>query len=289
MYNYKTITPDSEITLKFERLSDKELRAIDKASGADCGVVTITEDGFEASDEIISTQYELWLKRPERKVGKLVKISGKTMEELIEAYEEILVGCYILNHPKEAITDGENTRYGAMLDWLRSTDFYTAPASTQYHESFPGGLLVHSLNVYNEAVLLHEAPQFKHVNITTISYCALVHDWCKIGLYEPYSRNVKNDKTGEWEKVTAYRHNLKGTPLGHGATSMFYASKFFNLSTEAALAIRWHMGEYNVANNEMNELHKANSTYPLCYLLQFADRLSCVEYKHLEDVPELNE
>ena len=37
----------------------------------------------------------------------------------------------------------------AMLDWLeQETDFFTAPSSTKYHGAHPGGLLVHSLNVY---------------------------------------------------------------------------------------------------------------------------------------------
>lgn len=37
----------------------------------------------------------------------------------------------------------------AMLDWLeQETDFFTSPSSTKYHGAHPGGLLVHSLNVY---------------------------------------------------------------------------------------------------------------------------------------------
>ena len=129
----------------------------------------------------------------------------------------------------------------------------------------------------------------RKIKLIIILFLLLVTTGCTKTLTDSNKKAVKNEATGQWEKVTAYKHALKGTPLGHGATSMFYASEFFNLSTEAALAIRWHMGEYNVANNEMNELHKANSSYPLCYLLQFADRLSCVDYEHLESVPELND
>ena len=66
--------------------------------------------------------------------------------------------------------------------------------------------------------------------------------------------------------------------LGHGVSSMFLASRFFKLSVEEAAAIRWHMGDYNVADNEMNDLHQANETYPMVQLLQFADRLSRVKY-----------
>ena len=44
------------------------------------------------------------------------------------------------------------TREGAdkLLEYLDSpaSDFFTAPASTRYHGAYEGGLLEHSLNVY---------------------------------------------------------------------------------------------------------------------------------------------
>lgn len=32
-----------------------------------------------------------------------------------------------------------------LVEWLCKTDFFTAPASTKYHNSFEGGLVAHSL------------------------------------------------------------------------------------------------------------------------------------------------
>ena len=40
-----------------------------------------------------------------------------------------------------------------LLDFIVKSDFFTAPASTKFHGSYEGGLLEHSLNVYNR---LHE-------------------------------------------------------------------------------------------------------------------------------------
>lgn len=38
----------------------------------------------------------------------------------------------------------------ALMDYIKNkTDFYRAPASTQYHMAYEGGLLQHSLNVYD--------------------------------------------------------------------------------------------------------------------------------------------
>ena len=39
-----------------------------------------------------------------------------------------------------------------VLAWLESTDFFTAPASTQYHLCVEGGLCQHSLNVFYSMV-----------------------------------------------------------------------------------------------------------------------------------------
>ena len=196
-------------------------------------------------------------------------------EELIKEYDTRLVAAAVGGE-----RDGNTTRPLAMLKWLHSTDFYTAPASSRYHESFQHGLLIHSLRVFNALVdIMWGVPSFASKVVPSEAVlCALVHDWCKIGYYESYEKNVKNEATGQWEKQTAYRINQRNIALGHGVTSMFLISRFLVLSPDCALAIRWHMGEYNVADNEVNELQKANSEVPLVYLLQFADRLACTDY-----------
>jgi len=46
---------------------------------------------------------------------------------------------------------GEIKRNGIdkLLSAIEKTDFYTAPASTRYHDSVEGGLLHHSLRTYD--------------------------------------------------------------------------------------------------------------------------------------------
>ena len=36
-----------------------------------------------------------------------------------------------------------------LLEWIERTDFFTAPASTRYHCSCEGGLVMHSVSVFN--------------------------------------------------------------------------------------------------------------------------------------------
>lgn len=220
--------------------------------------------------------------RPEYKVGKEVILDASKTEEMIDEYEERILGCILMKYEQRFDLDNYEkyawSTFDALVSWLRQSDFYEAPASTQYHDSYHGGLLYHSLKVFNQLLSVRNIDKFKNISYMSSGIVSLVHDWCKIGLYQSYMKNVKNEKTGQWEKQLAYKYNQTGAPLGHGATSMFLASKFFTLSLEEACAIRWHMGEYNIANNEMNELHKANHNMPLVYAIQFADRLACVEY-----------
>ncbi len=207
-----------------------------------------------------------------------VQITGTLLADLIDAYEQLMFK--VLEAKYKDVADEPTIRnyHSKLTEWLRSTDFYKAPASTVYHDAFVGGLLVHTLNVYNNIVALQVVPQFKDVDIASAALVALTHDWCKIGLYEIYQKNVKNETTGQWEKVDAFRHNQTGVPLGHGVSSMFLASKFFRLTTEEALAIRWHQGRFNVCREEINEFQRANEIYPLVHMIQFADSLSITQY-----------
>lgn len=289
MFEYKEIVPDSDLVMKFEK-SDvaNTLNAIDSSTNEILGTVLIEGATFNASDDAIFTQYKLWQTRPERKVGHKIILTNKNMEQLICEYEELFIGAYILQTKREVLPKGN--LYERAIDWLRTTDFYTAPASTRYHDSVPGGLLIHSLKVYNQLIDLLMLPAFKDVKIEEATLAALMHDWCKINYYEAYSKNVKDEKTGTWSKETAYRVNQKGLPLGHGATSMFLASRVINLTMDQALAIRWHMSHYNVADKEENEFQKAVNDCPMVYLLQISDQLACNSYAdHVSNGGEINE
>lgn len=195
------------------------------------------------------------------------------------SYAKLLGGiCLIraarnIDNPDDAIT-----KVNRMLNWLKITDFYTAPASRFYHEAYTGGLMEHTFKVAKYAIELCQLPKFHNVSVLDAILVALVHDWCKIGRYEVYKKNQKCETTGKWEQVNAYRLKTPITPLGHGETSMYYAMRFINLSLGEACAVRWHMGEYKCVESEQNELETANQQYPLVYVLQFADRLACTQY-----------
>lgn len=237
----------------------------------------------------ILKDFKKYQTRPEWLVGKQIDKyvdfsapENNSIETLKNMYVELLIGTICLRafQSIKDVSQGEALAE-KIINYLESTDFFQAPASTIYHEAVPSGLLFHSLKVYNEAVTLQILPAFQNCHICKWSLAALVHDWCKIGLYESYTRNVKNEMTGQWEKVPSFKvaTTKRNNTMGHGTASMFMISQFVKLSYEEALAIRWHMGTWNVCDSEMNDLQDANEMYPLVHMLQFADQLAVTKYE----------
>ena len=152
-----------------------------------------------------------------------------------------------------------------LLDWLETTDFYTAPASTRYHGAVPGGLLNHSLNVYEEfRRLLNAYPEIECSDESAI-ICPLMHDFCKINFYAVEKRNRKNEQ-GIWESYDAYTIDEKFCFGGHGSKSVYLIQHFMPLSPEEATAINCHMGAFD---NEY--VGKSYEQFPLAWVLHVAD------------------
>ena len=160
-----------------------------------------------------------------------------------------------------------------LLKWLESTDFFTAPASTKYHESYNGGLAEHSANVFSELVRLLKAYPEIRVTAETAAIISLLHDVCKIGCYKTEYRNRKNE-FGQWEKYPVYTFKEDFPYGGHGSKSVFIVQKFMKLTDEEAVAINCHMGVEN-GNFAVNDAFRA---YPLAFLLHTADMASTIEF-----------
>lgn len=130
---------------------------------------------------------------------------------------------------------------GDLLSWIKSTDFFVAPASTKFHGAKESGLVEHSVKVY-------EVLRGKHFDENddeeSFAICALLHDVCKINFYRISYRNVKNEETGVWEKVPCYTVE-DAFPYGHGEKSVFLIERFMRLKPFEAAAIRWHMGGFD--------------------------------------------
>ena len=172
-----------------------------------------------------------------------------------------------------------------MLNWLLTTDFFEAPASTKYHGNFAGGLVLHSLHVFDRmstelsctnlegtaAKVFH----FRLIGWSLLPLPPLLHDICKAEFYKIDYKNQKVyseqgrqfDKRGaySWESIPFYTVDEK-FPFGHGEKSVFLINEHMRLTRDEALAIRFHMGDFTDRNTG-----KAYEMCPLALQLHIAD------------------
>jgi len=138
----------------------------------------------------------------------------------------------------------ERPGINSLLDYLLESDYFTAPASTRYHNVFKGGLCQHSLNVTRE-FSKENVRWLKPVPQDSVFICGLLHDLCKVGAYAETTRG--------YEKV-------KDLPKGHARLSISRATKFIELTPVELDIILYHMGLFRAyLDHEFTvwALHKA--------------------------------
>lgn len=168
------------------------------------------------------------------------------------------------------------TREGAdkLLEYLLSdkSDFFTAPASTRFHGSYPGGLVEHSINVYEclkDYLSRERVKELYNMDFSdeTIAIVSLLHDICKVNIYKPGTRNVK-DENGVWKQVPTYTFEDK-MPYGHGEKSVYIINGYMRLTRDEAFAIRYHMGFTGV--EDVGTVSNAFEMFPLAFATATAD------------------
>ena len=163
-----------------------------------------------------------------------------------------------------------------LIEFIKKTDFFTAPASTRFHGCYEKGLLEHSMKVYE---ILKQKASTAVIQIDTpeesIILIALLHDICKANFYKVDYRNAKN-ALGVWEKVPYY--TIDDTiPYGHGEKSVMMITEYIKLTPEEKYAIRWHMG-YTEPKELYNTIGAAYKKYPIALLTHEADLESTYFY-----------
>lgn len=200
------------------------------------------------------------------------------------------------------------TGFNQLLEYLDQSDFFTAPASTRFHNNFEGGLLLHSLSVFDSMWYLAYSHLALDIPEESLIIESLLHDLCKIGVYkidteDPTDAQMNYLKglvkragdfmpTGEISKQHAsdligwYKDGMEGDrpeaetayifddsfPLGHGEKSVAVIQRFIELEEREMLAIRYHMGLYG--HHDERQYNKARELYPDVQLLHLADQLS---------------
>ena len=156
-----------------------------------------------------------------------------------------------------------------LIDFLKKSDFFKAPASTRFHGCYENGLMEHSMKVYE--ILEHKVKtSIKPIEISkeSIIIIGLLHDICKTNFYKVDYRNAKN-ALGVWEKVPYY--TIDDTiPYGHGEKSVMMITEYIKLTPEEKYSIRWHMG-YTEPKEIYSTIGEAYKKYPIALLTHEAD------------------
>lgn len=111
-----------------------------------------------------------------------------------------------------------------VVQYMEENDFFISPSSTKYHGSCHGGLLKHSLSLYEQYM-----KNCSDIPEETIFFVAIVHDICKAGMYI-------NTPAG-------YKYN-QNHPKGHCLLSLRILEKNIELTSFERDLIKFHMGYY---------------------------------------------
>lgn len=136
-----------------------------------------------------------------------------------------------------------------LINYLDDTQFFLAPATTQYYYSCSGGLCAHSLLVYDILVSLNKSLGCSYKEDSLI-IVALLHNLCRIGFYEDSVVNKKVyspsgnkfDELGKFDWVSTKAYKVKEakdriTIGSKGFTSFIRASQYIALNNEETVAI----------------------------------------------------
>lgn len=154
-----------------------------------------------------------------------------------------------------------------LTDWLETTDFFTAPASTRFHGSHEGGLVEHSIAVHGR---LFDLVSLYGIDATpeTIAIVALFHDLCKVNMYKTEMR-WRKDANNQWEQYPTYKRDEDFKFGGHGSKSLYLVQNFIKLTPEEAIAINCHMGQWDATT--YSDVSSAFESCPLAWALHVAD------------------
>lgn len=172
----------------------------------------------------------------------------------------------------------------AVIAKLEESGFFDAPASSRFHLSCKGGLMEHSMNVYEAALFVREQiiqrrPELEEqLPLDSVAVCALLHDTCKTDIYKEGILSRKN-ADGYWEKYVGYQVDYNtGLPLGHGEKSVILLLSWgLELKPEEMLAIRWHMSAWDMpmqSAEHKESFNAAKAKSPLVSLIQTADGIA---------------
>lgn len=156
----------------------------------------------------------------------------------------------------------------SLVKYLDANDYFNKPASSQYFRPYAGGLCQYALDLYYELAQLVNAYCPGKYTEEDVIKVALFKDIYKAELFEAYTKNVKNDATGQWETTIAYKYKEDRAVYGDLPFSSFMtARKFIDLTEEQIEAIM----HSTAAGSYGGDIHEILRKYQLVALTRMAD------------------
>lgn len=152
--------------------------------------------------------------------------------------------------------------------YLNSVNYFEKPNAIQGEYAYNGGLCEHALKLCHELGVLCEAYYPGVYTEATIIKTALMHGLYKATLYEEYNKNIKNETTGQWESIIAYRNKEDRPTFGDIGFSSYMIAKYFISFTDEEILAICHSSGINTFAPDMPDILKS---YPLVTLIKMAD------------------
>lgn len=153
-----------------------------------------------------------------------------------------------------------------LIEDLKVSGYFDAPASTRFHEASFGGLARHSLDVANRFLDLTTKEKLNFPTESAL-ICGYLHDLCKVNLYKPnFTQKGKRSKIA-WKQDEIL-------PVGHGEKSIILIERFIDLTPKELIIIRWHMGNYDYSFRNYED--RATKLCPEVKLFSACDMISSV-------------
>ena len=134
---------------------------------------------------------------------------------------------------KEKLLEDKREGMEDFVKYLEDKGYFTCPAAARHHCNYEGGLVDHSMNLYNLYVKLMSEFDIEDYrdDECNLFLAAICHDLCKCGLY------IKKETGGYKSNQFVYR-------AGHAKLSLKRLNEFIKLTSLEEQMVKYHMGMY---------------------------------------------
>lgn len=203
-------------------------------------------------------------------MNELEHLTAEDLKAADPKYREIHADYLTLVDRFMKLDGDRNLQLQSLVRHLKeNSTWLVAPASCNYHNNFPGGLLTHCVNVCKCAMKLRDAlmPAYPE---SSVILTALFHDLgkagniCDKGSVPRYT--MTRHKSGEKKGQPRFKYNKDMLVLPSAMMGAYVMGKFVDLYWDEAQAITGHDGQYIPDNQSM-----AHEEMPLLCLVHYAD------------------